>query len=452
MNTNFNLGSLILRMNRSMVVGGSFAAVIFIGAVLLMLPITHTEGGWLPFVDALFTATSATCVVGLVVVDTGTYFNLLGQLVIILLIQIGGVGVMTLTTMIILGMGQKMGLKEKLLMNEALGADGPAGVIGLARQIIGYTLCIELLFGTILALHFYYNVGMGPQSIYYGYWHSISAFCNAGFDLMGNFNSFTAFRGDYVINICIILLITLGGLGFMVEGDIIKKRCWRKLRLQSKVVLTSYFILSIGGAFVIWLFEYTNPDTLANLPEGEKFLASLFQSVTVRTAGFNTIDASLLNEDTLLFLMLLMFIGGAPASTAGGIKVTTFAVIIMACIALLRGKKDVVMFRRRISEEIIHKSLGIFVLCLLWLGLAFFLLLSFDKGENHFHLVMCELFSAFGTVGLGVNITPQWDAFSKLVLIMTMFIGRIGILTFVMAFLEKKPSSLKYPYEDMVIG
>lgn len=444
------LAGLILKMNRSMVVGASFLTVILVGALLLTLPITHTQGGWLPFVDALFTATSATCVVGLVVVDTGTYFNLLGQLIIIMLIQIGGVGVMTLTTMIILGMGRQMGLKEKLLMNEALSSDGPAGVIELAKRIIRYTLCIELFFGSILAWYFYSNTSLGLQGIYYGYWHSISAFCNAGFDLMGHFDSFTAYRGDILINICLILLITLGGLGFMVEGDIIQKRCWRKLRLQSKVVLTSYFILSIGGALLIWLFEMGNPDTLGNLPEGEQLLASLFQSVTVRTAGFNTIDASLLHEDSLLFLMLLMFIGGAPASTAGGIKVTTFAVIIMAVIALLQGKKDVVMFRRRISQEIIHKSLAIFVLCLLWLGLAFFLLLTFD--EQHFHLTMCELFSAFGTVGLGVGITPHWDSFSKLILIITMYIGRIGILTFMMAFLEKKPSQLKYPYEDMFIG
>ncbi|MCR5176405.1 MAG: Trk family potassium uptake protein [Anaerovibrio sp.] len=447
-----NLTGLILKINRSMVVGASFVAVILLGAFLLMLPITHNSNEWLSFADALFTATSATCVVGLAVVDTGTYFNLLGQLIIIILIQIGGVGVMTLTTMILMGMGRSMSLKEKLLLQETMSVDGPAGVIDLAKRMVLYTFCIEMFFGTLLAVHFYFSANLGLQGVYFGYWHAVSAFCNAGFDLFGGFQSLTAFRGDYFVNICIIILITLGGLGFAVEGDILKKRCWSRLRLHSKVVLSSYCILSLGGALIIWIFESYNPLTLGSLPESQQFLAALFQSVTTRTAGFNTIDISLLNRDTLLFMMFLMFVGGAPASTAGGIKVTTFAVIIMAAVALLRGKKDVVIFRRRISEEIIHKSSGIFILCLLWLGLAFFLILTFDAGKNHFGFIMCELFSAFGTVGLGVGITPHWDTASKLVLIITMFIGRIGILTFIMSFLEKKPSNLKYPMEDMFIG
>ena len=207
-------------------------AVILIGALLLTLPITHTNGEWLSFIDALFTATSATCVVGLVVVDTGTYFNILGQLIIIFLIQIGGVGVMTLTTMIVLGMGKHIGLKERLLIQEALNQDGPAGVIELAKRMIKYTVVIELFFGTILALYGFFTTDWGFKAFYYGYWHAISAFCNGGFDLCGNFDSLTRFRDDVVVNVCIMLLITLGGIGFAVEGDILKKRCWKKLRLQ----------------------------------------------------------------------------------------------------------------------------------------------------------------------------------------------------------------------------
>lgn len=427
-------------------------AVIFIGALLLTLPITHTNGEWLSFIDALFTATSATCVVGLVVVDTGTYFNILGQLIIIFLIQIGGVGVMTLTTMIVLGMGKHIGLKERLLIQEALNQDGPAGVIELAKRMIKYTVVIELFFGTILALYGFFTTDWGFKAFYYGYWHAISAFCNGGFDLCGNFDSLTRFRDDVVVNVCIMLLITLGGIGFAVEGDILKKRCWKKLRLQSKVVLMGYLILSVGGGLLIWAFEFNNPATIGNLPDGDQLMASIFQSVTARTAGFNTLDIASLREDTLLFMMLLMFIGGAPASTAGGIKITTFAVVLMATVAMLRGKKDVVIYNRRISEDLIHKSMGVFVLCLLWLGIAFFLLLAIDNRQHHFHLVMCELFSAFGTVGLGVGITPEWHPVCKLILIMTMFIGRIGILTFTMAFLEKEASILRYPSEDMIIG
>ncbi len=427
-------------------------AVILIGALLLTLPITHTNGEWLSFIDALFTATSATCVVGLVVVDTGTYFNILGQLIIIFLIQIGGVGVMTLTTMIVLGMGKHIGLKERLLIQEALNQDGPAGVIELAKRMIKYTVVIELFFGTILALYGFFTTDWGFKAFYYGYWHAISAFCNGGFDLCGNFDSLTRFRDDVVVNVCIMLLITLGGIGFAVEGDILKKRCWKKLRLQSKVVLMGYLILSVGGGLLIWAFEFNNPATIGNLPDGNQLMASMFQSVTARTAGFNTLDIASLREDTLLFMMLLMFIGGAPASTAGGIKITTFAVVLMATVAMLRGKKDVVIYNRRISEDLIHKSMGVFVLCLLWLGIAFFLLLAIDNRQHHFHLVMCELFSAFGTVGLGVGITPEWHPVCKLILIMTMFIGRIGILTFTMAFLEKEASILRYPSEDMIIG
>lgn len=427
-------------------------AVILIGALLLTLPITHTNGEWLSFIDALFTATSATCVVGLVVVDTGTYFNILGQLIIIFLIQIGGVGVMTLTTMIVLGMGKHIGLKERLLIQEALNQDGPAGVIELAKRMIKYTVVIELFFGTILALYGFFTTDWGFKAFYYGYWHAISAFCNGGFDLCGNFDSLTRFRDDVVVNVCIMLLITLGGIGFAVEGDILKKRCWKKLRLQSKVVLMGYLILSVGGGLLIWAFEFNNPATIGNLPDGNQLMASMFQSVTARTAGFNTLDIASLREDTLLFMMLLMFIGGAPASTAGGIKITTFAVVLMATVAMLRGKKDVVIYNRRISEDLIHKSMGVFVLCLLWLGIAFFLLLAIDNRQHHFHLVMFELFSAFGTVGLGVGITPEWHPVCKLILIMTMFIGRIGILTFTMAFLEKEASILRYPSEDMIIG
>ena len=444
--------NIILHMNRSMVVGASFMAVILIGALLLTLPITHTNGEWLSFIDALFTATSATCVVGLVVVDTGTYFNILGQLIIIFLIQIGGVGVMTLTTMIVLGMGKHIGLKERLLIQEALNQDGPAGVIELAKRMIKYTVVIELFFGTILALYGFFTTDWGFKAFYYGYWHAISAFCNGGFDLCGNFESLTRFRDDVVVNVCIMLLITLGGIGFAVEGDILKKRCWKKLRLQSKVVLMGYLILSVGGGLLIWAFEFNNPATIGNLPDGDQLMASMFQSVTARTAGFNTLDIASLRDDTLLFMMLLMFIGGAPASTAGGIKITTFAVVLMATVAMLRGKKDVVIYNRRISEDLIHKSMGVFVLCLLWLGIAFFLLLAIDNRQHHFHLVMCELFSAFGTVGLGVGITPEWHPVCKLILIMTMFIGRIGILTFTMAFLEKEASILRYPSEDMIIG
>lgn len=441
----------VLNMNRSMVVGLSFIAIIIVGAILLMLPISHTNGEWMPFIDALFTATSNTCVVGLAVADTGKDFSIFGQMVMILLIQIGGVGVMTLTTMIILGMGKKLGLKERLLMQEALNQDGPAGVIELAKRMVRYTLSIELFFGTLLAIYWYNTTDWGLKSIYYGYWHSISAFCNAGFDLMGDGKSLTEYCDDWFINIVFMSLITLGGLGFAVEADIIKKRSWKRFTLQTKVVILGYLLLSLGGAVFIWSYETLNPNTLGNLPESEQMLAALFQSVTCRTAGMNTIDISQMHEDSQLVMMFLMFIGGAPASTAGGLKITTAVVIIMSTFAFLRGRRDVVLFRKRITEDVIFKSMGVFVLCILWLGFAFSALLIFDEGQL-FHLVLFELFSAFGTVGLGVGITQDWNTICKLILIVTMFIGRIGILTFTMSFVSKKPDKLRYPTEDMIIG
>lgn len=442
----------LLKMNRNTVVAMSFAVIILSGALLLMLPITHTNGGWLPFIDALFTATSATCVVGLVVVDTGTYFNRLGHMIIIMLIQIGGVGVMTLTTMIILGMGRKLGLKERMLVQESLNQDGPAGVIELTKLIFRYTLAIEFIFGTGLGIYFYFNTPMGLESMFYGYWHSVSAFCNAGFDLMGNYDSLTGFRGDYFVNFCIISLITLGGLGFAVEGEILHKRSWKRFSLHTKMVLFGYLLLSLGGAIIIWLFEIDNPASIGNLPQHEQYLSSLFQSVTCRTAGFNTVDISAMHEETLVLMMFLMFVGGAPASTAGGIKITTFLIIMMTTIAYIRDRSEIVFFHKRIRIELIHKSLGIFVLCLLWLSFAFFLILTADSDHIHFHLALCELFSAFGTVGLGCGITDQWSSFSKVILIITMFIGRIGILTFTMSLFAKKSNNLSYPYEDVIIG
>lgn len=443
--------NFILKMNRSMVVGLSFIGIILIGTILLMLPISHTNGEWMPFIDALFTATSNTCVVGLAVADTGNYFSVFGQMVMILLIQIGGVGVMTLTTMIILGMGKKLGLKERLLMQEALNQDGPAGVIELAKRIIRYTLVIELFFGTLLAIYWYNTTDWGLKSIYYGYWHSVSAFCNAGFDLLGDGKSLTDYYNDWFINIVFISLITLGGLGFAVEFDIIHKRSWKKFTLQTKVVILGYLLLSLGGALFIWGYETLNPATLGNLSESDQILAALFQSVTCRTAGMNTIDISQMHEDSQLLMMVLMFIGGAPASTAGGLKITTALVVIMSTFAFLRGRKDVVIFRKRIAEEVVLKSMGVFVLCILWMGFAFLTLLIFDEGQK-FHLVLFELFSAFGTVGLGIGITQDWNTICKLILIITMFIGRIGILTFTMSFVSKKSDKLRYPTEDMIIG
>ena len=443
---------IILRLNRSMAVCLSFLALIGTGTLLLMLPCANNNGQWMPFIDALFTAASASCVTGLAVVDTGTYFSLFGQLVLLALIQIGGVGIMTLTAMLSIGLGKRVAIRERLLLQESLNQEAPGGVVQLVMVIVKYTLAIELLFGALLSFYFYEEAGMGLKAFYWGYWHAVSAFCNAGFDLLGDWASLTSYRDNPVVNIIFMLLITLGGLGFAVISDVLRRRRWRAFSLHTKIVLASSLMLSVGGALVIWLLEMDNPQTLGGMSTDRQLMAALFQSVSLRTAGFNTVDISAMGQDSLFFMALLMLVGASPTSTGGGLKTTTIVVLFVSTLALVRNKKDAVLFRRRISRQTIDKAASVFVLALLWLGLAFFLLLSLNGGRQPFQLVLFEVFSAFGTVGMGTGITPGWSVPAKLVLIVTMFIGRVGILTFIMSFFDKPAEKLRYPAEDVFIG
>jgi len=269
---------------------------------------------------------------------------------------------------------------------------------------------------------------------------------------MGGYASLPAFSNNLPVNLIFMALIILGGLGFTVIGDIRHKRSWRYLSLHTKIVLVINTFLLFGGAVLFWLLEADNPATLGNLPAGEQWLASFFQSVTARTAGFNTIDMSLLRGATLTMMMVLMFIGASSTSTGGGIKTTTFAVLLMSTLALLRGKKEVAIFRRRIDVSTISKSNSIFVLAQLWLALAFFLLLAFDTNHHGYELILFELVSAFSTTGLGVGITVEWNDWCKMILITTMYVGRIGILTFSMSFFNKKVDRIRYPAENILIG
>lgn len=445
-----NLLRYFFNLNRSMVVAATFAALILTGTFLLMLPISNTQGEWMPFIDALFTATSATCVTGLAVVDTGKYFTLFGETVLILLIQIGGLGIMTLTTLFSVGLGKRINIRHRLLIQESLNQEGPSGVIKMAVAIVKYTLIIEFIFGSILAAYFY--DAMGSKALYWGYWHSISAFCNAGFDLFGDFKSLVDHQQSIIVNLCFIMLIILGGIGFTVIGEVARERRWNRFSLHTKMVLIINTALIIGGTVMIWLLEFNNDSTLGKLGAGDQFMAALFQSVSARTAGFNTIDISMLTNATLFFMMFLMFVGASSTSTGGGIKTTTFGVLVLSTLSLLRNKKETVLFNRRIDNSLIAKSNSIFILSVLWLGLAFFLLLMFDTHGHPFQKVLFELFSAFGTVGLGVGITTEWNDLCKMVLIATMYIGRIGILTFGMSFFSKETEKVRYPTENIIVG
>ena len=441
---------LFFKINKSLLISLSFLLLILTGACLLTLPISHTNGQWHPFIDALFTATSASCVTGLAVWDTGNDLSVFGQLVLLFLIQVGGLGIMTVTTLCTIGLGKRIHIGERLLISESLNQNGPSGILKMTISIIKYTFIIEGFFGTLLSFYFYDQ--LGARAFYLGYWHAISAFCNAGFDLLGNYTSLVNYQEDYFVNICIMCLIILGGIGFTVIDDLHHQRSWRKFALHTKIVLIVNTGLILIGTLGLWALEHNNPLTLGSLSTDGQWLASAFQSVSARTAGFNTINLGDLSGAALFFLITLMYIGASPTSTGGGIKTTTFAVLICSTLAQLRNKQEVVLFRRRLEDSTVAKANSIFILTTLWLVISFFLLLTLDTGNSSFEFILFELFSAFGTVGLGIGITGEWNIWCKLILIATMYIGRVGILTFGLSFFNRKLDRVRYPSENIIIG
>jgi trk system potassium uptake protein TrkH len=426
-----------------------FAGLIVVGALLLMTPMASKTGQSLSFVDALFTATSAVCVTGLIVVDTGTYFSLFGQIVVIVLIQAGGLGIMTMATLMALIMRRKIQLRERLIMQEALNHMTVSGVVRLTQYIIFATFFLEFIGGTILAIRWYSD--LGSTGIYYGYWHAISSFCNAGFDLFGNFSSLTSYVDDITVNLTVASLIILGGLGFTVIFDVWDNRQWSKFSLHTKLVLMTTTVLLIIGTIVILLLEMNNPETLGELPWKSKILASYFQSVSPRTAGYNTVDISKMQDATLFFTIILMFIGASPASTGGGVKTTTLGVMIAAIWALITGKNDAELFRRRINQNIIYKAFTVFFIAAT-LVIVVTMMMSISEKVSFLRLLF-EVVSAFGTVGLSTGITSSLTVHGKLWLIVTMFAGRLGPVTFALALaLRSRKDGIHYPEGKINIG
>ena len=437
------------RFSTYQIIALTFFGLISVGTLLLMLPMSSNTGQSLPLIDALFTATSASCVTGLVVVDTAEYFSTFGQMVIIFLIQLGGLGIMTFATLFSIAFGKKINLQERLRIQESLNQSEVEGVVRLCLRVVKYSLVIEFVFGTMLAAHFFPLVG--TKGIYWGYWHAVSAFCNAGFDLMGGFRSLTMFATDWPVNLIITSLIILGSLGFNVMEDIINKRNFADLRLHSKMVLLTTIALIVVGTGAIWFMEAGNPDTLGNLTTSQQVLASYFQAVTPRTAGFNTLPIDKLHESTLFVIIMLMFVGASPASTGGGIKTTTFAVVVLTTWNLIRGKEDLVLFNRRIEDRIIYKAFIILTIGVIWVCVGTFFISYFENAR--FLNMFFEVMSAFATVGLTVGETQRICDASKIVLILTMFAGRVGVLTFAMALMNRhKVSNIKYPKERIMIG
>lgn len=425
--------------------------MILLGGILLSLPVASNSGVGLPFLDALFTATSATCVTGLIVVDTLTQFNLFGQIVIISLIQIGGLGFMTVTTFLIILTGRKIGLKERLVMQEALNVNTLEGVIRLARNIVLITIGIEMFFAAILAFRFSFLMPI-RRAIYYGIFHAISSFCNAGFDLFGNFKSLTAFVDDPTVNICVMLLIILGGLGFTVLVDVWKAPRFERLSLHSKLVLVMTGSLLLVGAIGYFVLEYNNPKTLGSLGWDGKVWASLFASTTARTAGYASIDYGAVSDASKLWTVILMFIGGSPGSTAGGIKTVTALVMLMYVVSVLTNKESTVAFKKRIATATIYKAFVVSVISAILLIVVTFVLTITENKD--FLRLLFEATSAFGTVGLSTNLTPDLSKPGRIIIMLMMFAGRVGPFTIMLALIARGQDKalIKYPEERLFIG
>lgn len=439
-------------LSRTQTIALSFLLVILAGTCLLMLPWSTRTGETTSILEAAFTAVSATCVTGLIVVDTYQHWTLFGQLVILGMIQIGGLGFMTFSVWFSIMMRRKIGLKERELLQESVNTPQIGGIVKLVRKILIGTLIFESMGAVLLSIRFIQDFGMG-KGIYYGIFHSISAFCNAGFDLMGTreaYSSLTFYASDPLINLTIMALIVIGGIGFLVWDDISEKKWkFRKYRLHSKLVLTASAILIFGGACFFFLME--KDGVLAGESSSEALLGALFQSVTARTAGFNTLDMAGLRECTKLLMIMLMFIGGSPGSTAGGVKTTTIAVLLIYLRSLARKDKGAVVFGRRLEEDAVKRAGSILALSL-FLDMTAALILSASI-RSSLADVLFEVCSALGTVGITTGLTPGLPVLCKVLLMLLMYCGRMGSLTFALVFTENRQNSpVKKPVERIPIG
>lgn len=441
------------RLSSSQIIMLGFMGVIALGTMLLMLPFARAGAGRAPFLDALFTATSATCVTGLITQDTATYWSVFGQTVILGLIQIGGLGVVTVAVFITRLSGRKIGLMQRSTMQEAIAAPQMGGIIRMTGFILKMVVVIEGIGALALLPVMVTEFGIG-RGIWYAVFHSISSFCNAGFDLMGikePYSSLTSYTGSAVVNGIVMLLIVVGGIGFLTWDDVKRNRLHlRRYRMQSKVVLAVTCLLIVLPAVYFYFQEFAMPGW-ADMTTGEKIFASFFQSITTRTAGYNTVDLTKLTQSGQMIMILLMLIGGSPGSTAGGMKVTTFAVLFATAIAVFRRRPNAHIFGRRIPNDTAHYAATVLILYLsLFLAGGIFI----GCAENM--PIMPALFeaaSAIATVGVTLGITPDLCVASKIVLIILMFLGRVGGMTIVYAALSAKhPYVSEFPQEKIMVG
>ncbi|GMA14455.1 potassium transporter KtrB [Deinococcus metallilatus] len=446
---------LFSRISPPQLIALSFALAILTGGVLLSLPFTHGAGRQVNFLQALFTATSALCVTGLNVVDPSRDFNRLGQVIIMLLIQMGGLGIITFGTVFALITRRRVNYSDRIRLAQQVSAFSAGDVVPLIRNIFLYTFVLELAGAALLAFRFVPLEGWG-RGLFYAVFHSISAFNNSGFALYSD--NLMGFVNDPLVSLVIALLIILGGMGFLVQLNVVAHLLnprRNRLLVHSKLVLTMMAALLLIGTVTYLGLEWNNPRTLAPLPFGDKLLASFFQSVTTRTAGFNTIDYGAIRLGTAFITIILMFIGANPGSTGGGIKTSTFYVMMASAWSMVRGHRDTTLFERRIDQDTVLRAMTVGLLSIGLVNTMFILLLLMNSNPNIlFVQLFFEAVSAFGTVGLSMNTTPLLNADQQIVIILLMYLGRIGPLTFAVAFNNREPGDpVRYPAEkDIIIG
>jgi trk system potassium uptake protein TrkH len=436
----------------------SFLGLILIGSLLLWLPVSSSGGESMPYIDALFTSTTSVCVTGLVTVPTVYAWSGFGQAVILVLIQVGGLGIIAFMSMVMISLNLRMGIKDRMLIQDAFNLNTLSGLTGFVFRVAAGTFVIELIGALLYMTVFVPEYGI--KGVWISVFTSVSAFCNAGLDIISE-NSLCAYVSQPVVNITTMLLIFLGGIGYIVWWDVIRVlknfriegiRCFRKLTLHSKIAVCTSLILVFAGALLFFLFEHTNPLTVGNLPVSSKILASFFQSVTTRTAGFATLAQKNLTDSSSLVTLLLMFIGGSPAGTAGGVKTVTIAVLLVSAYSTIINKEDVVLFNRTVPREAVNKAVAVVCMSFVITLTSSVMLSAFSNGD--LLDVMFEAVSAAATVGLSRDFTSTIGFWSKIVLIFTMYLGRVGPISLLIAFDSRKErkNAMKDPVEKISIG
>lgn len=438
-----------LKLNGVQILALGFLVLILIGGIILSLPISSQSGEPTNFLDAIFTSTSAVCVTGLITLNTSAHWSIFGQTVIITLIEIGGLGFMSFAVLISLILGKKITLRERLVMQEAMNTYSIQGLVRMVKYVLIFTVSVQFFGALLLSTQFVPEYGLS-RGIFYSIFHSISAFCNAGFDLFGT--SLVSFSNNSVVILVVSTLIIIGGLGFTVLLEIYEFKGIKKLSLHSKLVLITTGVLIFGGAILMLIFEYSNPNTIGLMNIKDKLLNSFFASVSPRTAGFNSIPTSDMTLASKFLTIILMLIGGSPGSTAGGLKTVTCGILVLTVISVIKGREDTEVFGRRFTKEIVYKAFTIvFIGLSLVIGVT--MILSYTEAGASFIDLLYESASALGTAGLTLGLTPNLSPIGKVLIMLMMYIGRVGPLTVMLALTRKrKKSGYKYPEGKILIG